>query len=145
MKICSKCGESKPTNEFNRKKGELRHSYCRACGQEMGKAHYHKNREVNAAKQNANKKVRMNAIKSYLRELKERTPCMDCGNTYPWFVMDFDHVNGKKSSEISLMVKNGLARWRILSEVTKCEVVCANCHRIRTFNRAGLSSDAEME
>lgn len=145
MKTCSRCSDSKPITEFNKKSKTKISPYCRECSREIGRAHYHKNRAENSRRANERRRQRMGDIKAYIRDLKERTPCMDCDGSFPWFVMDFDHVNGKKSSEISLMVKNGMAKWRILSEITKCQIVCANCHRIRTFERAGLAPEQELE
>jgi hypothetical protein len=31
----------------------------------------------------------------------------------------------------------GRSRREILDEIAKCQLVCANCHAIRTFERAG--------
>ena len=63
-------------------------------------------------------------------------PCMDCGVTY-WgkpYVYDFDHrEGGKKELMISKVGQHG---WEALKrEVAKCDIVCANCHRIRTHQR----------
>ena len=64
-------------------------------------------------------------------------PCTDCGKKYPPFVMDFDHrdPNLKKGIVSRLVTWSG---WKkMIEEVKKCDVVCANCHRIRTH---GLGS-----
>lgn len=58
-------------------------------------------------------------------------PCMDCGRSYPPYVMDFDHREGKES-EIALLVP-ALSARRLLAEMAKCDVVCSNCHRLRTY------------
>jgi hypothetical protein len=63
-------------------------------------------------------------------------PCIDCGITYPSCVMDFDHVRGIKRFEISNAVITGYTGEKLANELAKCELVCANCHRIRTYNRA---------
>lgn len=70
--------------------------------------------------------------RQYIIELKEKTPCTDCGKKYPYYVMDFDHLNDKKIA----LSKISLYSWKtILEEIDKCEIVCANCHRVRTFKR----------
>ncbi|WP_134745488.1 hypothetical protein [Microbacterium sp. Root53] len=66
-------------------------------------------------------------------------PCSDCGE--PDLVMlEFDHLPGTdKKFDISRAVGASTRSWRaILTEIEKCEVVCANCHRRRTANRAGF-------
>jgi hypothetical protein len=77
-----------------------------------------------------------------VRELKTK-PCTDCGQAYPWYVMDFDHRDGTvKEFDISKGVRRGLAIARVLAEVEKCDLVCANCHRARTAQRAGWDDEA---
>jgi hypothetical protein len=71
-----------------------------------------------------------------LRAVKN-VPCADCGGRFPSCVMDFDHRDGtEKLANVSSILK----RWswsRLLEEIEKCDIVCANCHRIRTARRAG--------
>lgn len=67
---------------------------------------------------------------------KESTPCADCGNKFPACCMDFDHLPGfTKSYAVGTMVAHGHAWEAIQAEMAKCELVCANCHRIRTRDR----------
>jgi hypothetical protein len=57
--------------------------------------------------------------------------------------MQWDHLPGaKKDYELSNMVLRGFRRTTILEEIAKCELVCANCHAVRTFNRASGRSSA---
>ena len=72
--------------------------------------------------------------RSMLAALKEGVPCTDCGVSYPSFVMDFDHVRGAKQFSVGAGALT-LAWDRVLAEVEKCELVCANCHRVRTHER----------
>lgn len=66
-----------------------------------------------------------------LAKLKDK-PCVDCGIKFPYYVMDFDHKDSEKLGEIAKMVNKS---WdKLLKEIKKCDVVCANCHRIRTHN-----------
>ncbi len=76
---------------------------------------------------------RLNGPKrQYLREQKD-VPCTDCGVKYPHFVMEFDHVRGYKLFQLSKYASWNLSQ--IKEEMSKCEVVCANCHAARTWNR----------
>jgi len=68
-----------------------------------------------------------------LAQAKDRA-CADCGVQYPAVVMDFDHVRGQKRFNLSKAVQSpfSLTFEEIRAEIAKCDVVCANCHRIRT-------------
>ena len=68
-----------------------------------------------------------------LIELKSK-PCTDCHLTFPSYVMDFDHVRGEKLFGIAHGMHNHTLD-RVLVEIAKCDLVCANCHRIRTHTR----------
>ena len=73
--------------------------------------------------------------KLYLERINQlkAVPCIDCGQYYPPEAMDFDHVWGEKIATISQLRS---APWdKALAEIAKCELVCANCHRIRTQAR----------
>jgi hypothetical protein len=61
-------------------------------------------------------------------------PCADCTHIFPKVVMDFDHVRGEKKFNIG---QEAFSRSRkdLLTEIAKCDIVCANCHRIRTAER----------
>ena len=68
-----------------------------------------------------------------IRSMKKK-PCADCGIEYPHYVMQFDHLHSKE-----FQLSDRKARYRsnekIMSEIAKCDVVCANCHSIRTYER----------
>lgn len=58
---------------------------------------------------------------------------------YPHFVLDFDHRPGEiKTRSVSEMLKNNASDEDIASEISKCDLVCANCHRFRTAQRIGI-------
>jgi hypothetical protein len=72
-------------------------------------------------------------LKRRLAEIKEASGCVDCGiNNH--IILDFDHLRNKKYN-ISRMIHDGFSWKAIKKEIEKCEIVCANCHRIRTHNR----------
>ena len=69
-------------------------------------------------------------------ELKMREGCVDCGYKGHPAALDFDHLPGfSKKAEISTMFRASLED--LMEEVAKCEVVCANCHRVRSAVRRG--------
>ena len=82
----------------------------------------------------------INAREAKVRDAKRRVmahlkkdPCIDCGECYPPYVMDFDHVRGEKVCQIGCYLNTS---WKkILEELQKCELVCANCHRERTWGK----------
>lgn len=98
--------------------------------------HYDANKEamkIRAAEATARRRA---AIRQYLSEAKN-VPCADCGESYPYYVMDFDHI-GEKLFDIGNAASLGKTLQKVIDEVAKCEVVCSNCHRIRThIRRAG--------
>ena len=92
--------------------------------------HYYKNRQYyidKALKQKAD-------IREWVYELKNKTPCGDCGVQYPHYVTDFDHVRGIKKNNISALINQG-SSIQVKQEIEKCDLVCSNCHRERTYNR----------
>lgn len=60
--------------------------------------------------------------------------CVDCGNS-DVRVLEFDHVRGKKETNVSNVIRNGWKLERLISEIEKCEIRCCNCHRIATIER----------
>jgi hypothetical protein len=93
------------------------------------KRHYYANKQQYLEKNNRRREL----MRAYLRIVKESKPCSDCGMKYPFYVMDFDHL-GDKRNIISQIVLQG-SRHALEAEIKKCELVCANCHRIRTHKR----------
>jgi hypothetical protein len=64
------------------------------------------------------------------------SPCLDCGNNDPR-VLEFDHrPEEKKEFNISRAVSGSTRSWQsIKREIDKCDIVCSNCHKIRTMER----------
>lgn len=132
MIVCSKCKTEKDDNEFpwRSKPKKLRRTTCRECQRQYCKDHYQNNKDYYA---NRNKALKARN-KEFLDKFKSETPCADCNKTYPPCVMDFDHLNGdEKLIEISKMLN--YSRPGLEKEIAKCELVCSNCHRIRTWVR----------
>lgn len=89
-------------------------------------------RRERRAEISASNRTRRAEVQQRVRKVKEVTPCADCERSYPWYVMDFDHITGKKIANVAKLVSNGYS-WEVVKiEIDKCEVVCSNCHRERT-------------
>jgi hypothetical protein len=88
---------------------------------------------IQSRRASAKLRARMRAI---IAKAKNR-PCADCGKLYPTCAMDLDHVQGEKKFKVSEAVQLAYASSLddLRAEIAKCEVVCANCHRIRTASR----------
>ncbi len=70
--------------------------------------------------------------REFIREQK-RKPCADCGVEYPYYVMDFDHRDPNEKSFTIATYGYRVSEVKLLAELAKCDVVCANCHRERSF------------
>jgi hypothetical protein len=71
--------------------------------------------------------------REYIKQHKTGKPCFDCGKVYPWYVMDYDHLEGKRFNIGS--ARKTVPLDIVKKEIKKCQVVCANCHRERTYQR----------
>jgi hypothetical protein len=96
--------------------------------------HYATNKEAMKARAKFYTEKRRKELRLFLDTYKESRPCSDCGIQYPARVMEFDHCNGKKDFNVAEAVNRAYSMKRIEAEIEKCELVCANCHRLRTFN-----------
>lgn len=95
---------------------------------------------------NAEKAKRREKIIKYLISLKEKNPCTDCRQYYSYYVMDWDHIpdKGVKIDRLANMVYRCSLK-KIMEEIAKCELVCSNCHRVRTFRRASKEATEKQE
>ena len=69
-----------------------------------------------------------------ISKLKE-APCTDCGKTFPPECMDFDHVKERGPKLFNIAARVACSPKVIAAEIAKCDLVCSNCHRIRTRQR----------
>jgi hypothetical protein len=135
-RVCSRCNLSKEVVEFpfrNKIKG-TRHSYCLLCGRRASKNHYANNVQYYVRKAHVRRKELSDELNGKLYEYLERHACVDCGESDP-VVLEFDHVRGKKSYNVSAMGYLFTSWDSLLREIAKCEVRCANCHRRKTAER----------
>ena len=112
--------------------GNYVHSYCKKCLKQYNIARRKSNPSI-ADKNRENSRKRLNEFRELMGLAKDQ-PCKDCGIKYPEFVMEFDHLpQFKKEFNISCGAFKNPDQLR--EEMLKCELVCANCHKIRTHTR----------
>ncbi|HLG64951.1 MAG TPA: hypothetical protein VKY19_23635 [Ktedonosporobacter sp.] len=136
-KICSGCEQERDIErDFawkNKAKG-TRQRWCKFCQAEANSRHYQNNKQIyldcaltrNALVNAENKQKLYVYLSSH--------PCIDCGQT-DIRVLEFDHVRGSKTANIARLLKRATSWKKIEAEIAKCEVRCANYHRIKTSER----------
>jgi len=126
----------KPVSEFYRLNAKYFHSWCKVCFSVAKKRAYDADPEKfrKQARESEAKKRRQEEARILVESVKAGKPCLDCGGTFPSCAMDFDHLRDKKYS-VSEMIRRAYLVDTIKREIEKCELVCSNCHRIRTHNR----------
>ncbi len=132
-KTCSKCKQEKDRSEFhkNSKKLDGLQVWCKSCAIAARTDYYKRHSKKEAEYDKQRKQENAERVQEYL----SAHPCVDCGEA-DLIVLDFDHVRGEKEAAISNAVWNLGWGWkRIASEIQKCEVRCANCHRRKTHTR----------
>jgi len=137
-KYCIKCTLLKIKIDFpmDKNKKDGLGSMCKVCLNKYSKDYYNNSLDYQKKrtkhKKEATITINMINIFNYLKEHN----CIDCGNDNP-ILLDFDHRDDvEKINEISNLVKSWT--WlRLMTEIDKCDVRCANCHRIRTAKQQG--------
>lgn len=116
MKTCYICGNSLPLEDFylSSKAKDGRQNRCKECHRLTQLNYYHNN------KQKAS-------------DYKLEKGCVDCGYNKNPYALDFDHLDGKSYTISQHLHRKSWAS--LLKEISKCEVRCANCHRIKTAER----------
>lgn len=133
MKTCGRCKTEKELTEFGRR-GNGHQAWCKLCRKDYDKVYFKKNSLLRTKQIAA---VRAKFVDWYI-SLKDDKPCADCQNKFHFSAMEWDHLPGhRKTSNLADLVHRG-NRKAVLEEIKKCELVCANCHAVRTFNRKRL-------
>ena len=131
--ICSGCKEGKEARFFGwkNKKERIRANLCRECQSKVSRAHYLNNKDKYIKRSGIRwRMIRRDMVEKVLSYLRCH-PCVDCGENRP-LRLEFDHVRGKKSFDISTGLRRK-QRWScVLKEIEKCDVRCSNCHAEKT-------------
>ena len=138
MKKCVTCGEFKHEDEYawRYKFRRIKWNTCKSCQSDQRADWYQRNKEKHKKTAAKNKKLAIKASKDFVWNYLSAHPCVDCGESNP-IVLEFDHVRGNKRKTLSRLTGEGYSIEAIQKEINKCEVRCANCHRIRTAKERG--------
>lgn len=133
MKRCSICKEQKDVSQFNKhiERADGLQSHCRECNKKRSRAYYKRNQEKHKRTVGERRNKSKQTCREYVWEYLKTHPCVDCNETR-LVLLEFDHVRGKKDKAICHSVTNGWSIKRLQNEIDKCEVRCANCHRLKT-------------
>lgn len=92
---------------------------------------YLRNKELTYQRTTGTRQKRKEAI----NQIKEASPCADCNTFFPYYIMQFDHINAdEKIESINVLIKTASMEV-VYNEIQKCELVCSNCHATRTHKR----------
>lgn len=132
-KTCTGCGLERPIGEFpiKNKKSGRRGTRCRACRSAYGKLHYQNNRDRYCARPRAPRREQREPYWAWVMTFLASHPCVDCGET-DRIVLQFDHRDGTTKVDAVGTMLNRESWGALLNEIAKCDVRCANCHRLRT-------------
>src|SRR5947207_14446937 len=130
MKRCGKCGIEKPLAAFHRR-GAGYQAWCRECRRQYDRQYHSKN----VAKRRRQARLRHASFVAWFRALKTNTPCADCGGSFHPAAMNWDHLPGThKIADVGSLVTMH-SYGAVMREIQKCELVCANCHAVRSYER----------
>jgi hypothetical protein len=106
---------------------EILNSEISKCDLRCGNCHFVKT----SKKGNSDWRSRIKA--RFIEKLGGR--CFDCNSPWPIAVFQFDHRDPSTKIEcVSVLLRNGRIQ-EIESEIEKCDLVCANCHAVRTWGK----------
>jgi hypothetical protein len=134
MKHCYRCKKDKPLEDFgdHRKRKDGKQTQCKACRRQRQKDWYKNNAKVQYQRTREGKTTSIRKAREFVTRFLKKNPCVDCGEK-DYVVLEFDHLEPSlKFKEISHMVHVGYGIESIEKEISKCQVLCANCHRRKT-------------
>ena len=136
-KNCNHCGKLKDEEEFNWRYKSLgiRHKTCRECQHKHQDNWYQSHKETHLGNVKERKEDVRARNRQWVWEYLSTHPCIECGERDP-MVLEFHHRHGKTMA-VGQMVSEGYPLEKIQAEISKCDVLCANCHRRLTMKERG--------
>ncbi len=129
MIVCPKCKRELESSAFNKKRCKNKQDfilqpYCRECNIKTSREWYqqHKERVIKKTAESRQRKM------VWFGEFKQTLKCNTCGEAHI-ACLDFHHNDPlQKEGNISYL-KRSYGKKRIMEEISKCTILCANCHR----------------
>jgi hypothetical protein len=141
-KNCSICKQPFPLDGGfgkNRSKRDGLQDYCKQCSRDKDVLNYQGSADRRQAVRDRNNAA-FRRNREHVLEYLRTHPCVDCGIT-DTRVLEFDHRDPSlKDRDISMAVRR-VSLKRLKDEISKCDVRCANCHRIRTLDQFGRTKE----
>jgi len=138
-KKCYKCKQELSLSCFTKSKAKKDglNGTCRECHKKYTRQHYNNNKSYYKNKAKKARKAYKQEIHTFLAEYFKTHPCVDCGETN-FMVLEFDHKDPHtKYMSICSMITGQKPIGLVKKEIQKCEVRCANCHKIKTAHQLG--------
>lgn len=130
---CTHCKRLLSEENFNWKVKNIRRSHhCRECSRDYVKKHYREHIDYYLTKAKRRNIQVKDKLEEYISKYLLSHPCVDCAIDNI-LVLEFDHIDHDlKINDVSTMIRKGFSFEKIVQEIEKCQVRCANCHRIKT-------------
>lgn len=137
VKPCSHCKMILPLSHFNKNKSKPDGlgTSCRDCHKKFSRANYERNKAITMQRN----KLQHERQRLAILELK-KGPCHDCGETFPPYIMEFDHRD-PSTKKFNMSAYGTRSAKTVRAEIEKCDLVCANCHKLRTFERCQIGAE----
>ena len=142
-KLCRKCKKEKDVSFFNKDRSNIDNlnAICKVCSREKARNYHSKDYNGVIVK---NKKLRRWKNQKYILNYLLTHPCVTCGEKDP-IVLQFDHRENKVKA-VSALANRCFSLEKIIIEISKCDVRCANCHirrhsKEREYRRETLLND----
>lgn len=136
MKQCGSCGQVKPLSDFHKRSAATdgTQNRCKECNKKQ-RLEYYRTAKGKASNTLVGQRARIRNSR-FLYEYLLSHPCVDCGESDP-IVLEFDHID--RTTKLFTISGRDVGLNRLMEEISKCEVRCANCHRRRTAQQFAWS------
>ncbi len=127
---CRECEKDKSDNEFFIPKSGYSNHRCKEC-ESIRKQKYYQNNKDPYKERSKSSALK---FKQFIEEYKSTRSCIKCGESDPC-CLDFHHINPDDKKYKLPSLKRGYSIKTILNEISKCKILCSNCHRKLHANR----------